>query len=126
MQFIPIDQTPARLGQLVFVSLAPKTDREGLQTADRNGVPRWDVTVLLTPPLTASGFQPRPVVESVTLTASEAPEVPALSPVVFRDLTARPYEFKTKGEKPEDERIVTGVSLSATGIGPARTSGGEK
>jgi len=44
---IPVEQ--ARLGPALCVAVTPKTDLEGVQRADRDGVPTWSVAVALAP-----------------------------------------------------------------------------
>lgn len=108
MRSIPIDA--ARCGRFQLVAVLPKMQGQTqMQATNADGVAKWTVQVLLTPPA-GDGFQPKAALEEVTIVAAQAPTIPPLTPVAFRDLSARPW---TMGDR-------SGITLSAGDVRPVR------
>lgn len=111
MRNFPLD--PARVGTFQVVEIAAKSDGDGGQKTNRDGIPQWTVQVLNKPAPTAEGFQPKAGLEEVTITASQEPKASPLSVVTFAGLVARPWDMNGR----------SGVALSADAVQPARQGG---
>lgn len=115
MNRIPVELD--RLGAVHGLAVNPANGQDGTQRRDRDERPLFKVQVLVTPPPSADGFQPKPSVEEVTVAAAG----PLPSPMVevsFEGLTARQWEMNGR----------SGISLSADSVSyarPARPGGGE-
>ena len=97
---IPVDQ--AALG-LTALEVYPSNDGDGDQKADREGVPLWLVACYGKNPLNGQ----LQTVE-VKIAADKAPTIPIGTPVMFKNLVARPWTFDGRG----------GISVSAEDVAP--------
>jgi len=81
---IPVEH--ARLGPVLCVAVTPKTDQDGVQKVDRDGVPTWSVAVAVTPQDGKAGL----------IEVAVPGEPQGLAPgmyVIFRGLTAFMWEI---------------------------------
>lgn len=98
MQFIPVDQD--RFKSIVSVNeCRPDADQQGTQK-ERDGVPVWKVSVLM------SVSNEKPAVEDVKVPSPVEPSMDMLTPVVFDNLVAVAWQMNGRA----------GVSLRADGI----------
>lgn len=100
---------PADLAGYVLAPLTvePINDESaGQQRRTKDGVLRWAIQTLVTPPKTAEGFQPAPFVLKVAVASPKVPDFVAAQPSEFEDFRQFAYEFNGK----------TGISFSASGI----------
>lgn len=101
MQRIPVDQ--GRLGAVMALRASPAM-RQGSQEM-RDGVPRWAVEVLVTPP-DEPDRPGRSSVEVVKIYGS-VPEIAPMTPVRFENLSAFHWQGDDGGG---------GIALSASGV----------
>lgn len=98
MRSIPVNTD--RVGLFQAISIEAK-NRDGVQSTTPEGLPVWKLQVLLTP---ADGSKAS--LEEISIPAQNSPNIPPLTAVKFKDLTARHWEMNGR----------SGVSLSAEGV----------
>ena len=102
MKNIPVDIAAIMAGIQSVVGLDPVVDYDtGEQRRDRNGVPRWKLTVLY-----QDGRRKRELVE-IGFAAVDAPEPSPGAQLVLTGLSARPWENSN------EYGFSSGVTLSA-------------
>ncbi|WP_353988634.1 hypothetical protein [Ruicaihuangia caeni] len=74
-------------GGYVPLSVEPKTDREGNQRRNREGVPQWTINVLHAEP-----GRGKPEVIAVTVSSTDAPAIKPMQPAVFTNLRVDMYQ----------------------------------
>lgn len=65
------------------LTVEPDLDRDGVHKKNKDGVLRWAVQTLVTPPRNEAGFQPAPFVIKVTVASEAMPQFTAAAPAEF-------------------------------------------
>ena len=102
MQRMKLD--PNANGDFQAIGSSPRTDRDGTQRTNRDGVPQWEVETLHRPAEENADAE----VIKVRITSEKSPEVRPMTPVTFEGLSAFYWQM---GDR-------SGISLSAEAVKP--------